>query len=420
HEELSRSIYDSENKISSLTEERENLLVELAAHYLPEMTAQTIKTTLSEVRAKVESIFKQKQHRRQQLETAMQVSVEKESSLEEKLQEVTEQLNQKAEERDKTQSKILEELNADVNYVSLKKHFLQENEKLLRGQKRVQEAQSEAEKKLPAYKENKLFMYLLERVFGTQDYKSNGIIKKLDSWVAGIINYEQNRQNYEILRSMPKLIQEEVKKQEDQVKDLSMESRLMEEKIEIKNGLSKILQEGKLVGKTRDEIINQIQELDKEQERYDLERKDLDSKKDPYHQEAVQQLKAYLKGKEISDLKERARQTPGSEDDTICSNIEKIDQRIRSLKDQTKDNKSERDKIEQKVEGLKSISSRYTRKDYESGRSYFPGGFDIDTLLSEYLSGRYTTEILWEKIDSRQKFKPREVEYSSSSYGGSS
>ena len=116
HESLSKELYSYESEISRLGEERESIFIKLATTYLPEMDAEAVKNTLPELRSQVESVFKEKQKRRTQIERAMQTSIEKEKTLEEMLKDTTEKLGAKAKERDEAKVKITGELERNDNY----------------------------------------------------------------------------------------------------------------------------------------------------------------------------------------------------------------------------------------------------------------------------------------------------------------
>jgi len=423
HESLSKELYSYESEISRLGEERESIFIKLATTYLPEMDAEAVKNTLPELRSQVESVFKEKQKRRTQIERAMQTSIEKEKTLEEMLKDTTEKLGAKAKERDEAKVKITGELERNDNYANMKTRFAQENEKLVRGGARVQEAQNEAAEKLPAYEKNRLFKYLLQRGFGAQQYNSGGLIKRMDSWVAKVVHFDENKQKYDFLLSMPELMKEEVQKQEEVVEKLGTELREVEEPIETKYRLPLIIQEGTILGATRDNLMAQIENLNVEQERYSAERKEMDSEKDPYHVQAVKDLKDYFKGEEIYRLKEMARKTPGTEDDRMCDRLQEIDLSVRDFKDKSKVTKKQRDELEEKVEGLKRISTKYRNKDYESGRSRFKSSFDVDEFLTGYMLGKYSEDQVWKEIKEKQEFEPEPVyipSYSSPSYSSSS
>ena len=58
----------------------------------------------------------------------------------------------------------------------------------------------------------------------------------------------------------------------------------------------------------------------------------MESTKDKYYQEAVGDLKSYLKGENVAQLMERARSTPTPEDDRLVDIIQNADSQIRQLK----------------------------------------------------------------------------------------
>ncbi len=84
-------------------------------------------------------------------------------------------------------------------------------------------------------------MYLQKKGYGTDVYNGNGIIKKLDAWTSRVVNFSQNKANYEFLRSMPQMMEKEVEEQKSKLKPLETELTLMEDKVEAKYGLPKIL-----------------------------------------------------------------------------------------------------------------------------------------------------------------------------------
>src|SRR3989338_2243130 len=73
----------------------------------------------------------------------------------------------------------LKEAQAEV-----RKIFQEKQEKRTQLETRIDDFRKDAETKLKDYRENKLFMYLTNRKFGTAKYDHDGIIKTLDEWVA--------------------------------------------------------------------------------------------------------------------------------------------------------------------------------------------------------------------------------------------
>ncbi|MEP3257226.1 MAG: hypothetical protein ABJO06_06785, partial [Roseibium sp.] len=88
--------------------------------------------------------------------------------------------------------------------------FLAQRERAEQAAKTAQAAATKAQTSLQdredkgkAYEDDRLFMYLWERGFGTPDYDKRGIVRALDRWVAGLIRYQDARANYAMLTSIP-------------------------------------------------------------------------------------------------------------------------------------------------------------------------------------------------------------------------
>ena len=415
-ESLNRDIYRHEKDIESISNEREEYYASLAQIYLPALDADSVKQTLREVQKDVQKIFQQKQEKRKEIDYMLQTSSKSKEEWEGKLQDVTEQLNQKASERDDLQKKVMEEINANSDYVKLYNQTRQAKDQLEQNQKRVQEAKEDSESKLPAYEANRLFTYLLKREYGTENYQAGNLAGKLDKWVAKIVNYEDSKKNYDFLRAMPELMEAEVQRRQEVFSDLMKKLQAIESVSSDKHGLTKVLSEGLKLGKTREQILSGLNATDAKMKSYTQERKNLDSTKDEYHVRAIQKLKSYLEDASVAELKQRARETPDPEDDKLVEKIEDADREIRKLKDSAKKIRAERESMQEKLDGLNEIASKYKGKDFESGRSRFSSGFDINDLLLGYMAGKYSSGHVWDNIKTNQQFE-KEESYSHSSLG---
>lgn len=414
-EKLDGTVYDCETQITRLTERREDIFERLVTLvYLPSLDAQSISQTLKEAQADVRRIFAKKQEARKQLEGGMQEAAGKKKGLESQLKEVTAGLEGAAKERERLAGVTAKALQEDARYNQIGVEAVEKRKQLDADAKRVKELEAEAKEKLPAFRQNKLFNYLLEREFGTDEYVSGGIIKALDSWVANIIHYAEQKKNYDRLKNLPQQAAEEVKKRAEACSKLIAEAQKLEQKAAEDSGLTKLLKDGEKLAGQRKELLDQIEETRKEYSQYEQQRKTLDSEKDDYHRQAIQKLKGYLKGVDVAELKKEARKTPGTEDDKLAEELEQIDADVRNYKDRAKEAKAERDKFAGKLEELRDIKTRFSRKDYEASNSRFDSSFDIGSFLAGVLAGRYSADEVFGKIDEAQSFERPRHTYSSS------
>ena len=421
-EAVEKEVFTYEKQLSSLTTERETCYATLATTYLPELEAESVRQTISQVQNEVSGIFEKKQRRREQLDNLMRDANTQRGSLELQLEEVNSMLNQKTAERDGIKRAITDELLENRSYTDLNSQAKQSSARLEQNKARVEEAKREASEKLPQYEGNKLFSYLAKRGFGTPEYSHGNLVTTLDSWVAKIVGYRDAKKCYDFLRSMPDLMTVEVGKRQKELEEIVVKMRKAEDDSGERHGLPKVLTEGEEIGKKRAEVMAGISRTDKEHEEYSEERKEIDSEKDPYHIDAIQKLKSYLKGETVAKLKDMARKTPGTDDDLLVGRIEEIDLTVRGLKDRVKDAKAKREAYDEKVKGLRTVEKKFTSNDYESDRSYFPDSFDVSDFLTGYLLGKYNSGHVWSQLESNQNFEPVVHHHTSSSYdyGGSS
>lgn len=417
-EDLASQLYNVEQNLTNLTTERENCYGSLAVHYLPELDAQAVQVTLREVRGEVEKVFREKQERRSALEKLMKENRDRNHKLEETIDATTAQIEQQAQERDKTIELISGDLQKNTNYIQRDEGAKKAEVRLQQYKKRVEEVEGEANKKLPAFEQNKIFSYLLRVGYGTTQYSRQGLRKRLDSWVAEKVNFDENKKCYDFLKSMPEMMKQEVARRQEELDEVVLEMKGIESDVEKQHGLPKIVAQAEKLMSQRQALIEQDKKQDEQYATYVNERGEIDGKKDPYHIQAVQQIKGFLQGEQIADLKSRARQTKGTEDDKIVDRIDSIDVEVRELKDKAKCVRLERDTISKRLDELRGVEKRFRSKDYEGSYSYFSDGFDVNTLLIGYMIGKMTSSDINKQIDSSQHTRTPSY-HSSSDYSSS-
>lgn len=402
HERLSSKLFDLENQLKTLSSKREQVFTQLSLIYLPEMEAKAVSATLHEVQEDVERIFKEKQDRRIELERDMKNSVEQRKGLEDFLDIATTKLEKKAGERDSLASQVKANLADSDNYRSLVSSSQTQEAQLARNMTRLEELTAERDEKLPAYGKNKLFTYLLNRAFNSEN------AGKGDSWLARkVVNYVFQNTNYEALLNNPKIAEQEVEKRKKAYETLCEQIRTIEKEQEDKVGFTAVMEEYSEIENEKKRFAAEIEKEDSTYSRFANERTTLDTTKDPYHMEAIAKLKDFLKGEDIVSLKAKARATKTSDDDNLVDEIDSIDEKVRDYKDKAKVLTKERELVLERLEGLKSIRRNYESRGYNSSDSYFPGGFNIQDLLTGYALGRYSRDHVDSTIHSnRRKVAP--------------
>jgi len=417
-EHAASQLYKIEQDITVLTVEREDHYCSLAAHYLPELDAEAVRFTLREIREDVERVFREKQERRIDLEKLMKENRKKNCRLEEEIDATTTQIEQQAQERDKTVKAIAEDLQKDGKYTQMDEEAKKAEARLQQNNQRISEVEEEARRKLPAFEQNKLFSYLLRTGYGTFQYEGSGLRKRLDSWAAGKVNFTENKKCYDFLKSMPEMMKQEVARRQEELDRIVSDLKRIESRTEKQQGLPEIVARAEKLMTQRQDLIEKDKKQDEQHASYAREREEIDSKKDPYHVRAIEKIKTFLKGEQIADLKSRAKQTEGTEDDKIADRIGYIDLEIRELKDKAKGVRAERDVLATKLDDVRKIEKRFRERDYEGSYSSFSDGFNVTHLLVAYMLGTMSKSDIDRKIDSSQSTRTPRY-HSSSDYSSS-
>ncbi|MFA6088280.1 MAG: hypothetical protein WC755_00320 [Candidatus Woesearchaeota archaeon] len=426
---LESSLSDVENKISNLTSERELAYVKLAEIYLPSLDASTVKKTITGLQSRVQEIFVEKQQKRTDLDSLIEKSKKENNDDEKSLSEVTSKLNVLVEERERLKKDVSCDLSKNDTYTKLLEETRIMKEKLDGYKKRQEAFEGIARKDIDSYKSNALFKYLLDCDYSldqnseyTAKFGNNNKRLAKDAKVAKVIDFSAQKQTYDMLTQMPELLKQRNGKRQQEIDNLIEKLTATEKEAEDRYKLTPVLQKIEALLEERKKYQSHIQEHTSNYEQYSAQRKELDGKKDPFHAQAIAELKKYLKGDDLSRLRELARSTDGNEDDIIVERMGEIDGEIRQLKDLAKSIISKREEVSEKVKGLSNIANRFSSNDYESSRSYFDSSFNVNSLVTGYLLGKMNESSIWSKIDNEHHRRPAESYHSSnySSYGGSS
>ncbi len=405
-------------KIQQITQ-RDEAYIQLAKIYLPDLQQESIKSTLTDFQKEATAIFSAKRERIEFLDNKIDEFDQRKKTLEKQLEDIDGTISQREKFREDIESKIVTELGSIEIYNALKRQADHANERLKQNTNRLEAFEEDARSKIPEYENNKLFMYLVRRKFGTDEQAGNRLTKVLDSQVASIINYKEQKKNYDLLKNVPELIKEEIENQKNELNKLVEKMESVENEIEEKYRLPIIVNEIDLLEQSRRDISDSISINNNEYEHTFTQRKKLDSE-DEYHAQAIGKINNLLKSESIKKLKDRARNTPDSRDDLLVERIEAFDTNILEYEREIESLIDKRSKVHSTLSGLEAIEREFRSNDYDSSRSVFNSGFDINDLITGYILGKMNSNNINERIRNNQRFKPRETSnYGSSSYGSS-
>ena len=383
-------------------------LVELAQHYLPDMSSDTIARQFNEVRGHLQRLLHDKQQRERDLQNKWERNLDRRGTLEAKIDELTKQLDALATKRDELEQQLAVRLKEHAQFQTLSQQALAAENELKQNELRVEEMRKEVAEKLPAYNKSKLFKYLHRRGFGTNKYAGSGLTRQLDRWVAKIVKYDKNRLGYEFLRKTPQLMAIEVDRRRGEFTNLMEQIEAIEDQLSDEIGLTKVLEQGTQLGNERQQSVEQLRQLEAERNHVELEMSTLEKRENEYYEAGVERLKDFLGSMEESALAIRTQATPQTTDDDIFYEIKQCNQQLRDAKQQGTEDRSRLEVWHEKISGLDRVARRFRSSEFDSQRSFFSNALSVDREVDRYLEGNNTADGLWDTLRRNQQFvRPR-------------
>jgi chromosome segregation ATPase len=395
---------------TKLMAQRGEALLKLAHHYLPEMSRETIATTFREIRQDLQQVLDRKLRRQIQLRQELEKTDTDILRQQVELDQVTEKLDEKVAQREKLEAVVAERLKAHGSFPQLSEQALQAEQKLDRNEQRITEIEREADEKLPAYEQSRLFQYLHEQGYGTPGYDPQsrkwGITKRLDRWVARMIDFSRARRSYDFLRVTPELMKAEVERRQTEFNALMEQVEAIEDTISDEIGLTEVLRDGDQLGDQRDTIVQALEGLTTTKTSQQKERQELESSRNQFYAQAIGKMKQFLASLDDARLTERARRTPEPDDDVLVKEIILLGDQLDRTSQQTTSLARDRQSLEEQLQGLQQVLMQFQSAEFDSRRSLFSASFNLEAHLSSYLEDRENAQQLWNAIRQHQQFTP--------------
>lgn len=399
-----------ESETSQTVQRRGEALLELSKHYLPDITRQTIASTFAEVRDELEDVLAKKINRERQLNAKWDQTLDRRAQLETKLDETTSELNELVELRETLEKKLAELLADDQQYQQLSERAVAAETELARNEQRVNESRREAGEKLPAYKKSRMFQYLLERGYGTPSYKKRGLTRRLDKWVAKLVDFHNAKQSYDFLRVTPEMMAAEVARRRAEFDGLMEQVEQVQRKHSDAIGLTDALERGVEAGNLRDSLVAKINQEQRERDDIESELKDLAGDRNEFYQQAVARMKRFLSSVEESALDRHARSTASRQDDALVDEVRRLGQEIDDARHQASTLRENCSFGQHKLAELGDVLRSFRANEFDGARSVFRGGFDPRPSVNALLAGELSKQAFWSELRRNQQFLPQWTE----------
>jgi hypothetical protein len=390
--------------LEALLNERQNVLGRLASHYLPNLSPASRAQPFRELETQLERVWTSREARRLDLDQALARSAEQRRLDEQALAEITRRLDALVERRESLEAELTQRLADDADFRGLSESAAQAEAQLTQNEERSDELQREAREKLPAYEQDDLFQYLVKRRFGTGEYRSRGLVRRLDRWLAKLVKFDAQRRSYDFLRAAPALVEAEIERRQAEFATQMAAVEAHRDRLENELGLDPVRAAGYSVGAERDRLVELMGQRQIAAATLTKERAEIEAHRCRFYDEALEQTKAFLGRRGEAELAAHAASTPDPRDDALVIELERCALRVKELEGQLGGAVAEIKRDQQRALEIESLVQRYRLRNFDAGRSLLRS--QPDAALGEYEAGRLSAEDLWRAIEAQQHFRP--------------
>ena len=329
--------------------------------------------------------------------------------LDESLVDLGAKLDTAMEEQDEVASQVESQLQQDTDFVELSDRAAIAEAALERAEANLEEIDQDSARKLPAYENSTLFRYLIDQGFGTPQYKKRGFTRRMDRWVAKMVDFNKAKQGYEFLRKTPEQMRQIIAEDRDALDVVMTDLERRRDVVADQLGLLDRIDQVSKLGTQRDQMLSQIDALLVLCDGQQVKLNEIENPRGPHYQEAIGLFRDMLGRVDTRDLERQAKLTREITDDQIVSKLMGVDTQIDTFDDATNRRQKTLAQSQGFLEDLGRLIQRFRSACFDSARSQFVGSLDILEALDRSRDAG-NAELLWERIRGNQRWGPTTME----------
>lgn len=285
-------------------------------------------------------------------------------------------------------------------------------------------AKNDADAKAPAYENNLLFGYLLQRQYGQPGYAGTGVVAVLDSWVARLVQYGRYLPDYQRLKTIPERMAEHQQRLEDEANELEGQlSKLRTQAVAQWPGVKEAQDQVRAARTKLEQAKSKADTLRARVETLDDALTAFAQGKDPHTRQALDMVANLLLRGQAKEAKELVAATDSDEDDRALARLYEIREELEEARQEVESAKATQVKLRQRYDHIQAFVRRFSESNLAKSNKRFsnadPDGWTrtlltavaLDSLFSEVKSRART-------IDDTPTY--RSSTPSTGSWGGSS
>lgn len=261
-------------------------------------------------------------------------------------------------------------------------------------EKRLQSEEDRVVKGKP-YEDDRLFMYLWQRGYGTSAYRAGPLARYFDGKVARLAGYDAARVNYFMLTEIPLRLAEHAERlKADVAATIAARQAYEREALEadgIKPLEAAVSEADRALAKVETDIARVLSDVDTIDKETAVA---LDDNADPAVRGVIDDLAGTLARADMIDLVRQAEATPTPEDDRIIKRLRQIERDLVRVEAQAEELRSTSIDIARKRQELEHSRDTFRRNGYDRPNGSFSNGDMIGNLIGGIISGAIQAAVL--------------------------
>jgi len=402
---LDRQLAQLTQTLAANQRHRVKLINDIAAVRLSELDSGALQHSLNAADKEALQLLEQRDQALDLLNKKIQQLNDSIEQSESERQQLLDEVNRGSQELVDLEASVQEKLKRDDAYLAQFSQASKSESIATEAREKVTRAEQDMQEKAKPYQDDKLFIYLWERGYGTTEYSGGLLARFMDAWVARIIKYEPARQNYWNLTEIPKRLDEHALR----VEKVADEEHMALQQLEL-NALEQggaVQLESRLDSlrsdlDAHDDVLeDQENELNTKLE----ERARFISGDDDYIKRCVARLTAALEHQNLSSIHRYVQATASPSDDQIVFELQSIDDALVDVNEDLGDVRSLHTKQINKLKELEQVRHNFKNSRFDDVRSGFANQALIASILSQFLQGVVSGADVWRVLQRNQRYR---------------
>ncbi len=404
-EQLRGQMGQIEQQRDQLENDRDDTLRKLAEYYLPDLTAESVQKTWAEIRPTMREILLRKEGRVRELRAQLDDENELRANLETGLQELNERLDAAEHRQDEIATQVEKHLTERPAFVDLSNRAAMAEVALQRAQDNLDEVSQDAARKLPAYEEDRLFTYLKDRQFGTSQYDHRGMTRRMDRFVAKLVDYSKAKRNYDYLQNTPTAMRKIIAEDSAALDTVMSEIQDHRDRAAEKFGLPAQVSTVESLTAERKSAIEGLGTQTSACEAIQAELNEIESPRCEFYRDAIDLFRKMLAEKQSTELRQEARRTPEVTDDQIVASLRGIENQMEHSEQSTRRHQDTLQQAQETYQDIGRLIQRFRASGYDRQRCQFSDTFDLLGSL-DHAQTSADVDAIWNAIRRAQGWGP--------------